>query len=707
MTFLHKLARRLARIRRVLAVAVAATIACELPVADPLGAAARLLLSPKASTLRAGQVTQFYAVGLGASGDTVAYTARWKATGGSIVDTGTNGGRHYVSYRSPDQAGRYQVISQSATSSLVDSAVVDVVAVPVAAVVVSPSSASFTPGQTLQFGASPQDSSGASLTGRVVTWGSGNTAVATVNGTGVVTGVANGSATITATSEGRSGTAAVTVTQTAAPVASVSVTPASPSVAIGQTVQLVATPRDAGGTALAGRVVTWTSSNPAVALVGGSGLVTGVAAGSTTITATSEGKSGAATVTVTQPVASVTVAPASASVTAGQTVQLTATPRDASGNALTGRLVMWGSNNPSVATVSGTGMVTAVTGGTALITATSEGKSGSSTVTVPPPPVASVSVSPSAPSVPAGQTIQLAATLRDAGGNVLTGRVVTWASGNTAAATVSGSGLVSTVAAGSAAITATSEGRTGTSAVTVTAPAPPGSAWPNEPPGFVKVTETAFNSCPAYTSGVNSDGWSCAGDATQTIVADPAAPVSPSNVFQEAYPQGFVAGSSPGWFSNGFGPNPGGWSDHYVGYYFMYSNPYSNQAVGTKQWYPYNPTADYFVLFNNASEIQIDIQSPAATGGTYNLYANVNNPKITLGVWHRFELYFKRSSSPSTADGIIRWWIDGALCGNYTNIQWPNSGFDEARFDPTWGGVGGSVAFDSWWRLDHVRVSRP
>src|SRR5205807_5855272 len=133
--------------------------------------------------------------------------------------------------------------------------------------------------------------------GRVVTWASSNTAVATVNGSGLVTGVAAGAATITATSEGQGGTAAITVTPV--PVASVTVAPASASVTVGQTAQLTATPKDASGNPLAGRVVTWGSSNTAVATVNGSGLVTGVAAGAATITATSEGQGGTAAITVT------------------------------------------------------------------------------------------------------------------------------------------------------------------------------------------------------------------------------------------------------------------------------------------------------------------------------------------------------------------------------------------------------------------------
>src|SRR5207247_6811426 len=90
----------------------------------------------------------------------------------------------------------------------------------------------------------------------------------------LVTGVAVGGATVTATSEGQSGTAAVTVNLV--PVASVTVSPASASIRVGQLVQLTATLKDASGTVLSGRVISWVSSAPGVAAVSTGGLVTGV-----------------------------------------------------------------------------------------------------------------------------------------------------------------------------------------------------------------------------------------------------------------------------------------------------------------------------------------------------------------------------------------------------------------------------------------------
>ena len=151
----------------------------------------------------------------------------------------------------------------------------------------------------MQLTATLQDSAGNTLTGRTVTWASSASAVASVSTTGLVTGVTMGSATITATSEGQSGTATVTVTPV--PVASVTVAPPAPALLVGATVQLTATPKDASGTALSGRSISWATNNASVATVSTGGLVTGAAAGTATITATSEGKSGTASVTVTTP----------------------------------------------------------------------------------------------------------------------------------------------------------------------------------------------------------------------------------------------------------------------------------------------------------------------------------------------------------------------------------------------------------------------
>jgi uncharacterized protein YjdB len=264
--------------------------------------------------------------------------------------------------------------------------------VPVASVSVSPASATVQIGSTQQLSATTRDASNNVLTGRVVTWSSATPSIASVNSSsGLVTAVAAGTVQITATSEGKTGTASITVPAAApAPVATVSVSPASATVQIGSTQQLSATTRDASNNVLTGRVVTWSSATPTIASVNSSsGLMTAIAAGTVQITATSEGKTGTASITVPAPlapVATVSVSPASATVQIGSTQQLSATTRDASNNVLTGRVVTWSSADPSLASVNTSGRVTAVAAGTVQITATSEGKTGSSSITVPTPP---------------------------------------------------------------------------------------------------------------------------------------------------------------------------------------------------------------------------------------------------------------------------------------------------------------------------------
>jgi hypothetical protein len=165
-------------------------------------------------------------------------------------------------------------------------------------------------------------------------------------------------------------------------VATVSVSPVSDTLLVGRTRQFTATTTNAGGQVLRGRPVTWTTSDAAVATVSDTGLVTAVGAGSATVTATSVGKTGTAEVAVPAPVAEVTVSPGADTLLAGRTRQLTATTRDASGNVLPGRAVAWTTGDAAVATVSGAGLVTAVSAGSATIRARSEGKEGTAAVTV-------------------------------------------------------------------------------------------------------------------------------------------------------------------------------------------------------------------------------------------------------------------------------------------------------------------------------------
>jgi uncharacterized protein YjdB len=247
----------------------------------------------------------------------------------------------------------------------------------------------------------------------------------------------------------------------------VDVSPGSASIFVGKTASFTATPKDADGATVTGKSIAWSSSDQAVATVS-NGVVTAVKPGSVTITAAVGSVQGTASVTVAAPVASVEVTPATATIVIGGTTQLTATLKDAGGNLLTDRAVTWTSDNDLIASVSGTGLVTSKSVGTATITATAEGKSATAKVTITPVPVASVSVTPATSSLVIDGTVQLSATTKDASGNTLTGRTVTWSTSDASIATVDANGLVTAHALGSATITATSETKTATAQITVT-----------------------------------------------------------------------------------------------------------------------------------------------------------------------------------------------------------------------------------------------
>ncbi|MFL5607256.1 MAG: Ig domain-containing protein, partial [Gemmatimonadaceae bacterium] len=329
---------------------------------------------------------------------------------------------------------------------------------------VSPDAGTIVAGQTMTFSAQPKDASGNAVN-QAVTWSSSDQSVATV-ALGVVTAIKPGKTTVRAANGLVSGSADVTVIPA---IAEVVVTPSPSNLVIGKSAPLTATLHDAAGAAITGRTVTWSSSSDAIATVSPTGSVTGVSLGTATITATSEGKSGTATVVVTAPpVASVTIAPLSGPLTVGDSRTLSAITKDDAGAPLTGRVVTWTSSDPTVASVvSATGVLTAKAPGTASITATSEGKSGTLAVTVIEAQVASIAVSPASVTVAAGKTTALTATLTDAAGQPMTGPLVTWKSSDEAKATVNASGGVSALSAGPVTITASSQGKTATSAVTV------------------------------------------------------------------------------------------------------------------------------------------------------------------------------------------------------------------------------------------------
>ena len=224
----------------------------------------------------------------------------------------------------------------------------------------------------------------------------------------------------------------------------------------------------------ASQEVVWSSSKPAIATVDENGLVTGIKAGTTVITATSkENPSIKAICTVNVenvniPVSSVELDRSSLSLTKGDVFTLNATvkPDDA-----TDKTVSWKSSNTAVATVDSNGKVKAIAGGSATITATAGGVSAKCSVTVSVP-VTSVSLNKTSLNLMVGDTETLSATIYPSDA---TNKNVTWKSSNTSVATVQ-SGKVSAVGVGTAQITVTTNNgsKKATCTVTVTPKGDPG-----------------------------------------------------------------------------------------------------------------------------------------------------------------------------------------------------------------------------------------
>ena len=325
---------------------------------------------------------------------------------------------------------------------------------------VLPESTSVVVGANLFFSADVRDDRGQQVVNAGVTWSSSDTAIATVDTLGAVRVRGTGFAEIRAASRGKGGFSRLL--SSPIPVASVAVTPSISTLQSGTATTLIARVLSASDSVLLGRAVTWGSSDPAIASVDAAGNVSANAIGSAVIRATSEGTIGLATVSVVAPPpppppSAVTDVSISAVTDTTLTIRFTEVSDGlgAPANYLV-RFALppltWATaNNVSRGTCTGTIAGTA-TGAVrtctirGLVASTSyrvqaiafRGSIGQGEVygplsnvasgTTAVAPVASVSITPTAPSVVAGATTALTAVARDAAGNVLTGRPVSWSS---------------------------------------------------------------------------------------------------------------------------------------------------------------------------------------------------------------------------------------------------------------------------------------
>jgi trimeric autotransporter adhesin len=339
-----------------------------------------------------------------------------------------------------------------------------------------------------------------------VLWSSSVTTVAPISNAtgfnGLATAASPGTTTITATLGSLSGTATLTVTP--ATLVSIGVTPATPSIAAGSSLQFVATGTYTDNSTRAiTTLVAWTSSAATVATLsnaaGSNGLATTLAQGTVTITAALGTVSASATLTVTPAtLASISITPPNPRIANGTNQQFTATGiyTDNSTQDLT-TAAAWSSSATTVAGVSNAagsnGLATALSPGSTTITATFGGVSSSTTLTVSSTSLVSIAITPAHPSITDDTNQQFTATgtFSDNSTQDLT-TAVAWTSSNTTAATVSNApgfnGFATALTPGTTTITAALNTVSASTTLTITAaplvsiavtPANPGPSIPD------------------------------------------------------------------------------------------------------------------------------------------------------------------------------------------------------------------------------------
>ncbi len=325
------------------------------------------------------------------------------------------------------------------------------------------------PGDTLRVVAVVRDAGGHEVPGQAVTWTSGDEAVLTVDVEGLLSAVSVGTTTLSAASGDLVTTTAVTVTETPA---SIVLSPDPVGLTfLGDTATVTADVRDGLGGPIPGAGVVWSSGDPLVATVDG-GRLTAVGVGATRIVATAGPVADTIAVTVEQLPFALVIAPDTIVLNgAGDTLRVAGAVIDEGGSPIPGLAVTWSSGDETVASVSAAGLVTAVGAGTTTLEASSGALRASAPVTVTQTP-ASVTVTPDTLRLQAvGDTATIAAVVRDATGSEIVGASVRWSSSDTTLVVVSGEGLVTAVALGTATVTARAGDQLATAVVVTQPPA--------------------------------------------------------------------------------------------------------------------------------------------------------------------------------------------------------------------------------------------
>ncbi len=232
--------------------------------------------------------------------------------------------------------------------------------------------------------------------------------------------------------------------------------------------------------------------------------------------------------------------------------------------------------------------------------------------------------------------------------------------------------------------------------------------WTNEPAGANVVLDCPFNS-------VQGCGILDAYSSSQ-ITSDSSAPISPGSAVKST----LYAGNSSGGMQLNYVTSQA-YREMYVGLMWRTNSQFQGRQVGNKTFFVRGPQNNNVFLFNNAAlnngtglmifshnSANLDNSHACALDIGLACYPNVGPGVLNVGVWTKLEAYIKASTTNTSRDGIVRWWVNGVPAGNYTNMNVASLGLNEWVWSETWDGTVNPAPSVDWSHfIDHLHISIP
>lgn len=242
-----------------------------------------------------------------------------------------------------------------------------------------------------------------------------------------------------------------------------------------------------------------------------------------------------------------------------------------------------------------------------------------------------------------------------------------------------------------------------------------GELWPNEPPGSTTLLDCTFDTldCDGQLLNVYKSG---------DIVEDDSAPGSPPRVGRASL---FYPNTQGGIVLVYFKRAP--LREMYAGFWFKVNKEWQQNSVGSNKvfflrtendrqggsqtngtWLIQGYSDPMQLVWSHNTGSQDNSHACASDLGLI-CYPNVGSGKIFFGRWHRIEAYVRASDCPTCRNGIVRWWVDGQLAGNYTNLNYGTKVVNEWVWAQTWDGHGNALGrtTDVHQYIDQLHVSAP